>query len=156
MKIPYSRVAASVLTFCAIALQCGPASAEGNRVTFPTNLDRLVHYTTVKRGNVTEHMLTSQEALDAIKAGRTVPSGTHFVLVDYRDSKVFRYFVMEKRDGWGADYEPARRTGDWQFQAFKPDKTVNLSENPARCQSCHQGREENQYLFTFNDIKRTP
>lgn len=154
MKTLFGRAAAGVLTFCVIALQGGSVSAESNRVTFPTNLDRLVHYTTVTRGNVTEHMLTSREAIEAIKLGQAIPSGTHFVLVDYRDSKVFRYFVMEKRDGWGVDYEPSRRTGDWQFQHFKPDKTINLSENTARCQSCHKGREDNEYLYTFSDIKR--
>jgi hypothetical protein len=154
MKVLHGRVAAGALALCAIALPPGLVSAETNRVTFPTNLDRLVHYTTVKRGNVTEHLLTSQEAIEAIKLGQAIPSGTHVVLVDYREDKVFRYFVMEKQDGWGADYEPARRTGDWQFQAFKPDKTVNMSENSARCQSCHQGRADQQHLFTFNDMQR--
>lgn len=154
MKTLYGRAAVGALTLGFVALQSGPVGAEGNRVTFPTNLDRLVHYTTVTRGNVTEHMLTSPEAIEAIKLGQAIPNGTHVVLVDYRDSKVFRYFVMEKREGWGADYEPSRRTGDWQFQHFKADKTVNMSENTARCQSCHQGREDNQYLYTFNDIKR--
>ena len=151
---PLIYIAVSVLTFCALSLEGGPVSAESNRVTFPTTLDKLVHYTTVKRGDVTEHMLTTQEAIDAIRLGQTIPSGTHVVLVDYRDNKVFRYFVMEKKDGWGADYAPSRRTGDWQFQAFKPDKTINMSENSARCQSCHQGREDSQHLHTFNDLKR--
>lgn len=154
MKTTYSRLALGALALLAAALRSGTAGAEVNRVTFPSSLDKLVHYTTVKRGNVTEHMLTSQEAIDAIKLGKAMPSGTHVVLVDYRDSKVFRYFVMEKRDGWGADFDAARRTGDWQFQAFKPDKTLNLSENSARCQSCHQGRADDQHLFTFNDLQR--
>lgn len=154
IKTAYGRLAVGTLAFLAIALQGGQARAEPNRVTFPANLDRLVHYTTVKRGNVTEHMLTSQEAIDAIKLGKAMPSGTHVVLVDYRDSKVFRYFVMEKRDGWGADFDAARRTGDWQFQHFKADKTINMSETTARCQSCHQGREDRQHLFTFNDLER--
>lgn len=130
------------------------ARAEANRVSFPSNLDRLVHYTTVKRGDVTEHLLTSQEALDAARLGKTLPDGTQVVLVDYRDNKVFRYFVMEKKQGWGADFPAARRTGDWQFQHFKADQTVNLSENSARCQSCHQGRAGEQHLFTLNDMKR--
>lgn len=154
MKTTHNRLALGALALLAAALRSGTAGAEENRVTFPANLDKLVHYTTVKRGNVTEHMLTSQEAIDAIKLGKAMPSGTHVVLVDYRDSKVFRYFVMEKRDGWGADFDAARRTGDWQFQAFKPDKTLNLSENSARCQSCHQGRADDQHLFTFNDLQR--
>jgi len=153
MKTLYFRIAA-LAAFCAITTGAGQVSAEPNRVTFPTNLERLVHYTTVTRGNVRENMLTSQEAIDAIKLGRLVPNGTQFVLVDYRDDKLFRYFVMEKREGWGVDYDAARRTDDWQFQNFTADKKVNLSENTARCQSCHKGREENQYLYTFNDIKR--
>lgn len=150
------RVAVCVLTFCAMSLESGQVSAEANRVTFPKALDSLVHYTTVKRGDVTEHMLTTQEALDAVKLGQAIPNGTHVVLVDYRDNKVFRYFVMEKGDGWGTDFAASRRTGDWQFQAFKPDKTLNLSENSARCQSCHQGRADSQFLYTFNDLKRSP
>lgn len=149
----YSRLALGALAFLAAALQGGTAGAEENRVTFPSNLDRLVHYATVKRGNMTEHLLTSQAAIDAVQKGQPVPNGTHMVLVDYRDSKVFRYFVMEKREGWGNDYEPARRTGDWQFQHFKADKTVNLSETTARCQSCHQGREDRQHLYTFSDLQ---
>lgn len=146
---------AGAVALVAFLLSALAARAEVNRVTFPTNLDRLVHYTTVKRGEVTEHLLTTQEAIDAIKLGKLIPSGTHVVLVDYRDNKVFRYFVMEKKDGWGAEFAPARRTGDWQFQHFKADKTINLSENSARCQSCHQGREDDQHLYTLSDMKRS-
>ena len=90
--------------------------AESTRVVFPENIDQLVHYTTVTRGEVTEHMLTSREAIEAVKNGRPVPTGTHVVLADYRDGKIHRYFVMQKGEGWGADFEPRRRTGDWQFQ----------------------------------------
>ncbi|KAA6482948.1 cytochrome P460 family protein [Agrobacterium rhizogenes] len=128
--------------------------AETNRVKFPENLDQLVHYTTVRRGNVTEHIMTTPEAMEAVKKGQPIPSGTHFVLVDYRDGKLYRYFVMEKGSGWGADYDERRRTGDWQFQWFWPDKTVNMSENTARCQSCHQGQADSDYLYTGYRIPR--
>jgi hypothetical protein len=130
------------------------ANAEENRVTFPENLDQLVHYTTVKRGNVVEHMLTSQDALQAIKDGQPIPDKTHFVLVDYRKGEVFRYFVMEKGKGWGADYDEDRRTADWQFQWFKPDKSINMDENTARCQSCHQGQKRTDYLYTADEARQ--
>ena len=87
------------------------ARAEANRVTFP-KLEELIHYTTVRRGNVTEHISTTREALEAIQKGQPVPNGTHFVLADYRAEKIFRYFVMEKGAGWGNDYDERRRTGD--------------------------------------------
>lgn len=135
-----------------IALALGwQVHAETNRVKFP-EIDQLVHYTTVKRGNVTEHMMTTREAIEAVKKGQPVPPGTHFVLVDYRDGKLYRYFVMENGEGWGADYDARRRTGDWQFQWFWPDGSVNMNENTARCQSCHQAQENKEYLYTGSRI----
>lgn len=148
------RKALAALTLGGLTLATGWVGAESNRVVFPANLEQLVHYSTVKRGESTEHMLTSPAALEAIQKGLPVPNGTHFVLVDYRDSKVFRYFVMQKGANWGADYDASRRTGDWQFQSFKPDKTINMAENTARCQSCHQSRDDGEYLYTFGDAKR--
>lgn len=155
MDVPACLRTIALLSIPALAvLFSWGAGAETNRVAFPSQLDRLVHYTTVKRGNSTEHMLTTQEALDAVRLGKEIPGDTHVVLVDYRDNKVFRYFVMEKGKGWGADYDERRRTGDWQFQAFKPDRSVNMAENTARCQSCHQSQASQQYLYTFRDMAR--
>ena len=48
------------------------ARAEANRVTFP-KLEELIHYTTVRRGNVTEHISTTREALEAIQKGQPEP-----------------------------------------------------------------------------------
>ncbi len=148
-----SRLLTIALISSAAALFGAQASAETNRVQFPSTLDQLVHYTTVKRGNSTENIMTTRAAIDAIKSGKPVPNGTHFVLADYRDGQVFRYFVMQKGDGWGADYDAKRRTGDWQFQAFKPDRSVNLAENSSRCQSCHQAQAETGYLYTSRQLR---
>jgi hypothetical protein len=152
MKTIQIRLPLVAAIFGAVTLICWQAIAEGNRVAFP-NLEQLVHYTTVRRGNVTEHMLTTQDAIAAVKAGQPIPNGSHVVLVDYREGEVFRYFVMQKGNGWGGDYDDRRRTGDWQFQWFKPDRTINMSENTARCQSCHQARADNEYLYTFDQMK---
>lgn len=127
--------------------------AEANRVTFP-DLDKLIHYTTVRRGNTVEHMLTTRAAIDAAKKGQPIPNGTHFVLIDHRDGKLSRYFVMQKGAGWGQDYDARRRTDDWQFQWFLTDqKSINPSENTARCQSCHEPRKDDEFLYTFNDLR---
>ena len=153
MKSPRRRLPLIALASAAVMLVGWQAIAESNRVTFPT-LEQLVHYTTVRRGNVTEHIMTTPEAIEAVKKGQPIPSGTHFVLVDYREGEVFRYFVMQKGDGWGGDYDERRRTGDWQFQWFKPDRTINMSENTARCQSCHQSQSGSEYLYTGYRIPR--
>lgn len=152
MKTVVRHIPPVALAVGAVFLVGWQVHAETNRVKFPENLEQMVHYTTVKRGNVTEHIMTTHEGIEAVKSGQPVPRGTHFVLVDYRDGKLYRYFVMEKGDGWGADYDERRRTGDWQFQWFWPDKSINMNENTTRCQGCHQGRESNEYLFTANRI----
>jgi hypothetical protein len=153
MKISIAPVALATLLMAAEFAGGWQAHAEANRVKFP-ELDKLAHYTTVRRGDVTEHIMTTPEAIKAIKDRQPVPAGTHFVLVDYRDGKLFRYFVMEKGEGWGADYDARRRTGDWQFQWFWPDRTINANENTARCQSCHQSQSSSEYLFTGYRIPR--
>lgn len=143
-----------LLTIAVAAALCLtlPAFAAPNRVTFPENIDELVHYATVNRGEVTEHMVTTPEAIAAAKAGQPMPDGTHVVLIDYRGGEVFRYFVMQKGTGWGEDQPEDRRTGDWQFQAFTPDRTNNLNEDPARCQGCHRPRESTEFQFMLDDL----
>lgn len=121
-----------------------PAHAETGVVTFP-ELDKLVHYTTINRGVTREHMLTSQTALDAIQADKPVPTGTHVVLVDHQSDVLARYLVAQKT-GDGPD--------DWTYQAFNPDRSIKTDdESPARCYSCHQSRQDRQYMFTFNDAR---
>lgn len=127
-------------------------TAEVTRVKFPTDLDKLIHYTTVRRGDVTEHIVTDPQTMDAVKKRRPIPAGSRFVLIDRREGKVYRYFVMEKGAGWGNDYDERKRTGDWQYQWFWGDKSVNLKEDTSRCMSCHQAQEGADFLFTANKI----
>ncbi|WP_443216844.1 cytochrome P460 family protein [Rhizobium sp. Root708] len=148
-----SRLPILVAVACGIVMIGRQVDAEPTKATMP-DISKLVHYTTVTRGEVTEHIMTTREAIEAVKAGKPVPNGTHFALVDYREGKVFRYFIMEKGAGWGEEYDENRRTGDWQFQWFKPDGTINAAENTARCQSCHSSRADREFLYTFNDIRR--
>ncbi|WP_455275027.1 hypothetical protein [Rhizobium herbae] len=116
------------------------ALAAANSVTFPP-LDQLEHYTTVRRGITREQMLTSPEALAALKAGQPVPTGTHMVLVDFQSDVLTRYLVGQKI-GDGAD--------QWEYQWFRPDQTVKADENVARCYSCHRSKQSEQFMFTFD------
>ncbi|CDM63104.1 MULTISPECIES: cytochrome P460 family protein [Rhizobium] len=118
-----------------------PAIAAENAVTFPP-LDKLVHYTTVRRGVTREHMLTNPEALAAIKAGQPVAVGTHVVLVDFQSDVLHRYLVAQKMGEGSAD---------WAYQWFWPDKSIKADENVAQCYSCHRSREDRQFMFTFTD-----
>lgn len=137
----------------AIALAT-PAWAEPNRVAFP-DVEALEQYTTVTRGEVTEYIYTSPEALTAIRAGEPVPQGTQVVLQDWRAGEAYRLFVMENGEGWGEDYDEATRAGDWQFQWYWPDGSINTEEDTGRCRACHQSREGREFMFTYNDARRS-
>ena len=40
------------------------------------------------------------------------------------------YTVMEKRTGWGTEYPDDVRNGEWEYQAFKADKTPQRQGQP--------------------------
>ena len=151
MKI--TRSLAGGALFAALAWR---ALAAGDRVVFPDGYAGGVHYATVKRGNITEALFTSRAAIDAVKSGQPVPSGTVITMEDYRDGKLFRYVVMEKRTGWGAGYPPEKRNGEWEFQAFNADTSVNRNENLDRCFACHKGQERQDFVFTLDRMKSAP
>ena len=132
------------------------AFASGDLVKFPENYESGVRYATVERGNIKEDIFTSREAVKAIKRGEPLPSGTVITLVDHRDGKLFRYVVMEKRSGWGAQYPESKRNGEWEYQAFNADKAVNRNENLGRCFSCHKSEAANDFVFTLDRMKTAP
>ncbi|MGO7623928.1 hypothetical protein ACC687_37755, partial [Rhizobium ruizarguesonis] len=39
-----------------------------------------------------------------------------------------------------------------QFQWFKPEGSVNMAENTARCQSCHSSRADEDFLYTLDAL----
>src|SRR5437867_992828 len=115
MKATSIHAVAVALALASITTLAWQAKAGGDLVKFPENFADSVLYTTVERGNLKEDIFTSRAAIEAVKAGKPIPSGTAITLVDYRDGKLFRYVVMEKRTGWGTEYPPEKRTGEWEF-----------------------------------------
>ena len=153
--LPPRLAAALMLAGGLGAVAACPSAAEPNRVTLPADPESLTHFATVRRGNVTEHMVTTDEAIAAVRDGEEIPDGTHVILIDYREGSVHRYFVMQKGDGWGADYGPGdTKTADWQFQWYWPDGSINMDENTERCRSCHESRADRNYMYTFRDLVR--
>jgi hypothetical protein len=122
-------------------------------IKFPERFTEGVLYATVERGNVKEDIFTSRAAIEAAKAGRPLPSGTVITLVDYRDGKLFRYVVMEKRAGWGADYPEDKRNGEWEYLAFNADRSVNVNENLDRCFACHKPQATKDFVHTYDRMR---
>lgn len=140
----------------AIFLLTLQAAASGDLVRFPEQFESGVKYATVNRGNIQQDIFTSAAAIAAAKDGQPLPSGTVITLVDSRDGKLFRYVVMEKRAGWGAGYAPEKRNGEWEFQAFNADRSINRNENLDRCFGCHKGQAQQDYVYTLDRMRNSP
>jgi Cytochrome P460 len=156
----------------AFALQ---ALAGGDKVAFPENFATGELYGTVDRTDNKQHRelyVTPPSALDAAKKGEPLPSGTVLTMVQYAakldaagnpekdangrfiKANVVGYTVMEKRTGWGAEYPDSQRNGEWEYQAFRADKTPNPGANLTNCFTCHKPLGDKvDFVFSYDRLK---
>jgi len=151
-----------------VAVQAG-----GDKVAFPEDYAKGVLYTTVDRADNKQYreLFATPEAVEAVRAGKPVPSGTVLTLVQYKakldkdgnpekdangrfiKGELIGYTVMEKRTGWGAEYPDDIRNGEWEYQAFKADKSVNDKANLKNCFTCHKPLDKQDFVFSFEALK---
>jgi hypothetical protein len=149
------------------------ARAGGELVKFPEEYAKGQLYGSVDRTDIKEYreFYTSQAALDAVKKGQPIPSGTVITMVHYKakldeqgsplkdangrlvKGELSQYGVMEKRTGWGAEYPAELRNGEWEYQTFKADKSVNDKADLKRCFGCHKPKETQDFVFSFEQMK---
>jgi plastocyanin len=152
-----------------------PALAGGDKVAFPEGYEKGVLYGTVDRYDVKQYreLWSNKAAVDAVKAGKPIPSGTVLTLVQYKavvDDKgapvkdangrfkkgdLIAYTVMEKRIGWGGEYKDDIRNGEWEYQAFKADKSVNTAAKLEPCFVCHKPHAGQDYVISLARLSGT-
>ena len=149
------------------------AQAGGDNVKFPESYAKGVLYTTVDRADNKQYreLFSTPEAVEAVKAGKPVPSGTVLTMIQYKavlnaagepekdangrfiKGELIGYGVMEKRTGWGTEYPDDTRNGEWEYQAFKADKTPNDKANLKACFTCHRPLDKQDFVFSFDKMK---
>jgi Cytochrome P460 len=169
IHVTVASIATAVAAFAAIV----PAYAGGDKVAFPENHAAGVLFTTVDRPDNKQfrELYTSAEALDAAKKGEPLPSGTVITLIQYaakldaqgnpeKDANgrfikgnLIGYTVMEKRTGWGTEYPDNIRNGEWEYQAFKADKSPNTAANLTACFNCHKPLDKQDFVFLYDKLK---
>ena len=169
IHVTVASIAAAVAAFAAVV----PACAGGDKVAFPENHAAGVLFTTVDRPDNKQfrELYTSAEALDAAKKGEPLPSGTVITLIQYaakldaqgnpeKDANgrfikgnLIGYTVMEKRTGWGTEYPDDIRNGEWEYQAFKADKSPNTAANLTACFNCHKPLDKQDFVFLYDKLK---
>jgi hypothetical protein len=127
-------------------------------VKFPEALKEGIVFATYDRGDIHENIyVNSREAIEAVQNGEELPSGTVITLEGFKDGELEHYLVMEKRTGWGSQYSPEERTGEWEFQAFTPDRVVMEDglggQAIGRCYTCHANQERDQFMNSMDQMK---
>ncbi|HEY5962510.1 MAG TPA: cytochrome P460 family protein [Xanthobacteraceae bacterium] len=177
MTLRRSIAAATACAALAVVFAALPARAGGDLVKFPENYATGVLYTTVDRADNKQYreLYTTPAAVAAAKKGEPLPSGTVLTLVQYaakldaqgnpeKDANgrfikgnLIAYTVMEKRAGWGKEYPDNVRNGEWEYQAFKADKTPNTAANLTGCFNCHKPLDARQdFVFSYDKLKSAP
>jgi hypothetical protein len=168
-----SATLAAITCACAVLFAIS-ARAGGDKVAFPEDYAKGVLYTTLDRADNKQYreLYVSPEAIAAAKKGEALPSGTVITLVQFaakldeqgnpvKDANgrfvkdnLLGYTVMEKRTGWGAEYPDSIRNGEWEYQAFRADRSVNTSAKLEACFNCHKPLGTKvDYLFSYDKMK---
>jgi hypothetical protein len=168
----YLAMSCAAAALAALAI-VAPVGAGGEKISFPADFDKGVLFTTVDRPDNKQYreFYTSAAALQAAKDGKPLPSGTVITMVQYAakldgqgnpekgadgrfiKTNLLAYAVMEKRTGWGTEYPDNIRNGEWEYQAFKPDKTPNPAANLTNCFTCHKPLDKQDFVFLYDKMK---
>lgn len=152
------------------------AIAGGDKVVFPENYDKGTLYATVDRYDNKQYreLYATPAAVDAVRKGEPIPSGTVLTLVQYKakldaagvpikgpdgrfqKGDLLAYTVMEKRTGWGTEYKDDIRNGEWEYQVFRADKSVNDKANLTGCFQCHKPHAGQDFVISLASLKGTP
>ena len=145
------------------------AQAGGDKIAFPENWAKGTMYSQVDRYDIKQYreLYASTGVVEAVRRGLPIPDGAVLTLVQYKakvDAQgnpvkasngrfergdLLAYTVMEKRKGWGTEYPSDLRNGEWEYQAFGPDKKVNDKANLKACFQCHKPHEKQDFVMSL-------
>lgn len=158
-------LAAATLVALAARSDAGP-----DKVLFPAKHKEGVLYTIADRYDVKQYRelyVSSPAAVKAAKDGKPLPYGTVLTLIQYKaqvdaagnplkDAKgrllqgdLIGYAVMEKRQGWGAEYPEDLRNGEWEYGAFTVDGKANDKADFKECFQCHKPHDGQDFVISY-------
>ncbi len=165
--------ASALLAATTLAVLAQSAGFGGDRIKFPADYDKGVLYTTVDRADNKQYreLYSTPAAVAAAKKGEPLPMGTVLTLVQYKakldaqgapekDAKgrfikgdLIGYTVMEKQAGWGAGIPAEIRNGEWEYQSFKADRSINDKADLKRCFECHKPLDPKlDFVFSYEKL----
>ena len=148
----------------------GTAVAEDARIKYPAGYkETYTNYLNVDRTQNDDqviHLFANDIAMKGMKETGKYPNGSILVGEVYKAKKddkgevieselgvrirgkLALIAVMEKQEGWGANFAEEHKNGDWDFAAFKPDGSV-AGKDLNECRVCHAPLTESDHVFSF-------
>jgi len=159
----------------AIGVAMGAAWAGPDKIKYPNEYLRGTLYATIDRADVKQYreLYTQTEVVEAVRKGKPIPSGAVITLVIWSvhvDDKgeplkgpdgrfikkdIQAHTVMEKRAGWGTEYPPELRNGEWEYSVFNAAGEFNPKANFKSCFECHKPHEKADYVMTLAKLAGT-
>ena len=173
MKFTTSAALAAALGLVTASVVALQVQAGGDKIAFPDNYDKGVMYFSLDRPDTKQYrdIFITPAAIDALKKGEPAPSGTVITTVIYKakldgdgnpvkdaggryiKSDLAAYAVMEKRTGWGTEYPPEKRNGEWEYRAFTADKKPNENVKLTACFECHKPLASQDFVHAYDKLK---
>jgi plastocyanin len=148
------------------------AFAGPEKIRFPTDYLKGVLYQTLDRHDTKQYreLYAPADAVEAVRKGRPIPHGTVLTLVQWsvqQDEKgvplkdangrfikkdIIGHTVMEKQNGWGADYPSDwPRNGEWEYAVFTADGRPNPkgNANNKACFTCHLPHAKQDFVISL-------
>jgi plastocyanin len=165
------------LLLLALAALSTGAVAGPEKIKFPNDYAKGVLYQTLDRPDNKQYreLYTQAEVVDAVRKGQPIPHGAVITLVQWsveqddkgvplKDSngrfikkQIIGHTVMEKRAGWGAEYPPEMRNGEWEYAAFTADGKPNekANANVKNCFTCHLPHAKQDFVISLAKLNNT-
>jgi cytochrome c553 len=120
--------------------------------------------------NQVRHYWANEAAVAAAREGRDLPDGSYLLIEIYSvvmgddgepvrgedghfvEGDLVGWNVMAREPGWGDAVPELLRNEDWNYAAFRADRTVNTGANQAACLACHVPLTDTSYVFTLDEL----
>jgi plastocyanin len=158
------------------ALSTG-AMAGPEKIKFPSDYLKGVLYQTLDRPDSKQYreLYTQAEVVEAVRKGQPIPHGAVITLVQWSEEQdasgvplkdssgrfikkqIIGHTVMEKRAGWGAEYPPEMRNGEWEYAVFTADGRPNekANANTKACFTCHLPHAKQDFVISLAKLNNT-
>jgi plastocyanin len=148
-------------------------TAGPEKIKFPADYLKGTLYQTLDRHDIRQYreLYASPGVVEAVRAGKPIPSGAVLTLVQWsvhqdangvpiKDANgrflkkdILAHTVMEKRTGWGTEYPPDIRNGEWEYSVFNAKGEFNPKANFKACFTCHKPHEKMDFVISLAKLQ---